>query len=873
MKTNVNQIFKIESFIWCFLFVIPQYAVIAQEAKNEISFQKLLSHIENKYDIRFSFMTKQISKITLSNIDFNASLKQLLEEINKQTLVFVEKIDERYYVIRNKTEEGKITLCGTLVNPFTQKTISDARIFNSSSREQVFSDEAGSFILYLANPSDQISINALGYKIEYYKAHELQDASCPDIPMYEQSNELDEVLISDYLKNDLDKIGNDGNFSLNPNKLGLIAGLTEPDIFETLQILPGVQGVSESASELLIRGGNPDQNLILLDGIRLYNLSHLFGAFSIVNPYITENIELYRGDGVNPKYGGALGGIISIRSISKIPEKTTGSFGTTLVNSDINVSAPIGKNIAIVASARSSINALFENDTFVNYLARATQNIQFESQALNIVNNTEVISNSFNFYDFSLKVISKPSQKNKINLTSFYNSNSITTRYTDSEFPNFMLDWEGTKTSIGIGTSWEHKLSDKLTTSIAGSFSGFDENINTSRTNEEDNGDIVTNASDIATYNIEDFSAEGSLIWKPDQKYTINAGYQFSDISMSSENQERNSDYFGKRVNQTHTLYSNLQFQFKSFVATDLGIRTSRFSILQNNKIYVEPRLSLRLKFNDHFKIRMSYAVNTQAIHQLSYLTSISFPIESNPWVLLQPTIYNDPLQNQQWSLGFLFSKKTWDINLDFYAKKTTNINTGIRGFQQINAPRLGSSSTKGADLLIKKKIRNYRSIITYSFMDQDFKFEGLNQNRSFSGNFDTTHSFTWSHMIKYKWLSFALRWNYRTGTPFSSIIGDEDHVDIDSNLIINTEDLLNTERLKAYHRLDFSSTFEFTLSKKRKLYGKLILSALNLYDRKNELGIYYDHNTQGTDSPEDKQIFTTKSLGLTTNLALRIMF
>ena len=853
------------------LILLIAQLTTAQSVKKTMNLQELCTYIENTYDVRFSYKTDLITKSTIQNIDPNASLETLLNEIKKQTSLFADKIDDRYYIILNKKESGKITLCGTLVNPFLDIPIENATITNLETQLSTTSDINGYFELYLSNNQDRISISALGYNIKYVSTSEISGKPCPLVSLEQLSSQLDEVLISDYLKNDLDKVGKDGNFSLNPNKVGLIAGLAEPDIFETLQILPGVHSVSDSASELLIRGGNPDQNLILLDGIRLYNLSHLSGAFSIVNPYITENVKLYRGDGVNPKYGGALGGIIDISSISKIPKRITGSLGSTLVSSDLNISVPLGKKFAVIASARTSLSTFFENDTSTNYLDRATQNIQLEAlnPIFDIVSTASPVNNSFDFHDFTLKIIAKLNQKNDLSLTNFYNSNRSNTNIEQYEGSEGTRDWDNSKTSLGIGGTWKHRFSDKLYSSLSGSFSGFNETI--IKTDQF----ILENPAtkfDIAKYEIEDISSDAYIVWQPDQYLKVNAGYQFSDISIFTENENLSSDFLGQRSNQTHVLYSNIQFKLKSILSSDLGFRASRYSILLNSKYYMEPRMSFRIKIFDNFKTRLSYAVNTQTIHQLSYLIDGSYPIETNPWVMLQPLTYKDPLRNQQGSLSFIFFTNNWNINLDLYTKETTNINTGIRAFQQISTPDLGTSSTSGLDVLIKKRIDNYQSIMTYSFMEQLFNFEGLNQNEPFAGNFDATHIFSWSHLLQIKKLSLSLRWNYRTGTPYTTFVKDGSHIDQNLNVILEDDDAVNNTRFKPYHRLDASSTYEFHISKKRNLKGKLVLSLYNLYNRINEIGVYYDNNTRRPDGV-DQQIFTRKSLGITSNLAFRIMF
>ena len=867
------------------LLLIPQF-ISAQSIKERMNLQNLFAYIESTYDIRFSYKTSLMTEEAVQNLKPNASLPTLFKEIRKQTSVFVQKIDERYYLILNKKEPGKFTLCGTLLNEFTGDIISDATIINLNSRQESTSDTKGYFELYLANKEDKISIRGLGFNNKTIPALELTGKTCPIIYLAEQSNQLDEILISDYLKDDLDTLGKDGDLSIDPNNVGTLPGLVEPDIFETLQILPGVQSTSESATDLLIRGGNPDQNLILLDGIKVYNNSHLFGAISIINPYTTENTELYRGDGVNPKYGGALGGIISITSKSNIPEKIEGSIGTTLVASDANIIAPIGKKVALITSARTSFNTFIENETFDNYTSRVTQNTLITETAGNEGQNFRTdITNKPEFIDGSLKVNFKPSPLHYLSLTSFYNKNTLKTLFQfmrdddDTEYPirPFQID----KEAYAIGFLSSNKLSEKLTLKINGYLSHYFEDF-TQRLSTNPNNEGV----DVAPfYNLKDQQVSTSALWKPSKSFNFQFGYDFSYLKIKNQFPDDVEDIrvtygangrgFSNTLNRTHALYTNGNFEISERLSIDIGTRASIFSILDNKNVYFEPRGTLRLKINKYLKARFSYSKNNQIIHQLSFLTTSSFSQEVNPWVLIDPEFYDSPLQNEQYSASLLFNYKKLNINVDIYTKETNLINSGIRGFQLITDIFTGNDTTYGLDLLIKKRIGNYRTFFTYSYMNQYFNFQGLNRNTLFPGNFDSTHNINWSHTLKINNLEFALGWNYKTGIPFTEL-GDKTLSTY--NFIVFTEDdLINTKRLKPYHRLNLSTSYHFKFSEESQFKGKLTVSLLNLYDRQNEISIHAANTpnpNRETDEPFNiPKLFTVKSIGFTPNVSLRLKF
>ena len=789
----------------------------SQSEIKTIPLNEVITHLESLHNIRFSYKTSRINNETLEVLNLDNSLDTILNQITNKTSMFVEKISDRYYLILDKNEPGKLTLCGYLKNEFSNTPIPGATLFNIDSNHKAKTDTKGYFELYLSNPTDRININALGFKRKQLSAKTLNQRSCPEINLIEEKYQLEEVIISDYLKNDLDKLWKSDNISLNPNKIGTIAGLAEPDIFETLQILPGVQAASESASELLIRGGNPDQNLILLDGIKIYNNSHLFGAFSIINPFTTENIELYRGDGVNPKYGGALGGVIDITSVSYVPNKIKGSFGSTLIAGDVNLSAPLGNKIGIITSLRSSINTLFKNDTFDSYVSRATQNlILTEAREREGQEFDRETSSTPKFIDLSAKIIFTPHDNDNMSVTSFYNKNKLNSTYNQRSF-DMVFDSKTTFTfkrnAVGLGYQWNHRYSNSLSHHLNTYISNYFEDLSDIRVLLDDNDSMFSESS---FYHLRDASTAFSINWDASDSIRVHSGYDFSYLYFKNKFplgglDERFTYGVGDRYNRTHSLFTNITSNFNKRLSIDMGVRANMYSVLNNN-IYIEPRAIVRFKINKHLKSRLSYSKSNQIIHQLSFLSTRLFTLETNPWVLIEPEYYNEPMQNEQYSAGLFLDYKSWNINLDIYSKTTRNINTGIRGFQQFTTFFLGIDETQGMDILIKKRFGAYRSIFTFSYMNQYYKFKDLNRDNSFPGNFDTTFSVNWSHSLLYKNFEFALNWHYRSGIPYS--IGDEGSY-IDNEFFYSSIDLLNTERLSPYHRLNASSSYVFKFSKK----------------------------------------------------------
>ena len=215
----------------------------------------------------------------------------------------------------------------------------------------------------------------------------------------------------------------------------------------------------------------------------------------------------------------------------------------------------------------------------------------------------------------------------------------------------------------------------------------------------------------------------------------------------------------------------------------------------------------------------------------------------------------------------FIYKKDNWTLDLDIYQKKITGLTSLSKGFQTVNNDYSeGETQAKGVDFLLQKNWANYSSWVSYSFSDAKFTFANINRGNSFPGNAEIRHNFLWSHNLKIGSYNFSLGWNFRTGIPYTNALG------IDGNNQIIYQEELNKSRLPSYHKLDFSSTYSFNFSADKKWKGKVGLSFINIYNKKNILqrnfSVIQDVNNNSVISKTD-----TFSLGFTPNLVFRVLF
>ncbi|TVZ55992.1 outer membrane receptor protein involved in Fe transport [Lutibacter sp. Hel_I_33_5] len=683
---------------------------------------------------------------------------------------------------------------------------------------------------------------------------------------------LDEIVVKEYLTSGIHK-KNDGSIVFSPSKLGILPGLTEPDVLQSLQLLPGIQSPTETASGLYVRGGTPDQNLILWDGIKMYHSGHFFGMISAFNPYITKDVKLYVNE-TKAKYGGRISSVIDITSSDKIPDTIEGGVGFNLTHADAYLKIPVTKKVALIASARRSFNDVFESVTFTNISKKVFQNTKISDEQ-KILEGEDITQNSelFKFSDITLKAIFKPSEKDKITVSNLFAKNVLDFGFTIDEFNETIRDQLNIK-NHGSSILWNHDSSTKLSYSLQAYISNLDLDYNGLSTFE------TTSISEIIRQNnVEDFGVLANADWILNKANSVAFGYQLSQqkirYQLNFKNKEENlpeevNNYEDIQKNKVHSLFGEYQYKKEDDFILNGGLRVNYISTLE--KLFVEPRIRAQVRLSSELKYKISVEQLYQSVSQIVEFQDEGLGLENQTWILADGEEI-PVLKSNQVSTGFAFNKNGTKIDIDGYYKKIDGLTSLTKGFDNPTDVSFfkGKSTVFGIDVLIKKKIDNYRSWISYSFINNQFKFEDVNNGEFFPGNFDVKHHLTWAHSYAYNNFNFSLGFNMRTGTPYTNALG--------ISLIDDTPEInynkTNGARLPNYSRLDFSATYKFNLSTTKKWVGKIGFSVLNIANRKNILGRSYKISSNFDSAIENflLQEINRYSLGFTPNLVFRVAF
>ncbi len=852
-----------KQFLILFMCLFVVFSTISQEKEFvNAPIKKVFLSLENKHQVKFSFSDNLVDKVFISINLKGKSLDIALQEIQSKTQLFFQKVLQRYIIVSDKNKDEKSLMCGVVYDAETQKPIEGVSIIYTSKPIGTVSDKEGYFQLASLTKNDTLKISFLGYKNILIPTKNLLIKPCKKLYLREQKSLLDEIFITNYLTQGIDKT-KDGFIQISTKKLALLPGLTEPDVLQSIQLLPGIYSPNETAAGLHIRGGTPDQNLILFDGIKMYNSAHFFGMISAFNPYITDRIKVFKS-GAGAKYGNHISGVIDIQTEDEISNKTVGGFGFNLTQTDAFLKLKLSKKIGFSFSVRRSITDLFNTSTFKKLSKKVFQNTAIANNTAfadsNLLSNT-----NFYFYDFNSKITYKPSEKDKIVMNQLFVKNNLQHNFgvTDNTYK--------TKDKLainnqGFSSKWIRNWTEKLIQETSFYYSNYDLNYNFTEEALEENQDQKRTKFNT----INDLNFETKLQIKSNFKEVYNVGYQYNKSNVSyklesTDESEPNLDYFLNETNQnnTHAVFAEYKYKNNEKFTLQLGLRSNYFSL--TNTFFLAPRIFTQVLINSNFWLKSSVEFKQQNISQLLEFSTADFGLENQLWALSN-NIDIPILKSRQLTLGFLHKKNNWFLDVDFYYKNITGLTSLSKGFLTTSENySKGKNTVFGIDFLLQKKWKNYSSWFSYSFGDVNFIFDSINNGNSFSGNTDIRHNFLWSHNLKIRHYNFSLGWNVRTGVPYTNHKG----LDENNQIIYET---INNNRLSVYHKLDFSGTYSFNFNEAKNWRGKIGLSLLNVYNNKNILqrkfSVQQDENNNFSILKED-----TFSLGFTPNFVFRVFF
>jgi len=847
-------------FLFTFTAYPQQEKLTSVNFKNK-AFTEVLAYLEKAFNVHFSFQSNDVAnrKINLSVKD--KPLSFFLNSLQTETSLFFEVLSDKFIAIRQINDNDVITICGILKSD-TNQILSGASILYLNTG--LVTDENGAFKIQSVKANTLISFQFLGYISKYVEAKQLFNNNCDTLILKEERIQIETIIIKNYLTNGIDKTKM-GSFVIVPKKLGILAGLTEPDLFQSIQLLPGVNSPNETATGLHVRGGTPDQNVILWDGIKIYHSGHLFGAISPFNPYITEQIN-FINKGTDAKFGDGVSSVLNIKTNDSIQSKLSGGFGMNLISADAYIKIPIIKDkFSLLASGRRSFTDIYQSKAY-----HETSEIIFKNTQPNSILSTD---NNFFFVDYNVKGILKLKNDHYISFSNLLIENKLDfglKELDDNGAPETdenSLDFKDLleTDNRGYAINWDKKWSPNFKHQINAYYSDYYMLYNKFKT--EHDVKVLTFAK---KNTVKDFGFELNTSIQVNKYSSLQSGYQFSNKNVTYFFLSTDSDqtkFEGSNISNlnSHALYTTFQSNKNRNYNLNAGLR---FSYYQNlSKVYLEPRFNIGKYLNKNLRLNFTGEFKTQTLSQIDQTIESGLSLENKLWSVANNSTF-PIIRATQYTLGFSYVKQHLQIDIDTYYKHIKGLITLNTGFSDVfdNDIHHGASHIKGIDFYIKHDFKNYATWLSYTFDDTQNKFLDLNENHAFPGNSNIKHNLYWSHTYNWKKFDMALGWRWHTGKPYSKatdIITNEHGT---KSLVTNG---INNFKLPDYNRLDFSASYHFDLSKIKPVKAKIGISYLNIFKKENVLSRdYYINQTSNLINSADKA-----SLERIANLVFRIDF
>tara|TARA_Y100001970_G_scaffold25078_1_gene29944 strand:+ start:5186 stop:7810 length:2625 start_codon:yes stop_codon:yes gene_type:complete len=804
---------------------------------NDKSLKNVLDSLVSIYDLNIVYRDQLVNDIIISADCKNCSNDEAINSVLKNTSLDWEKNKSQYIIINNR---NKKTISGYVVDGNTGEFIPHANIYIKDKYLGVMSDEYGFFNLSgEINITDTLIISYIGYhplKIHNYN-YIIYYELMPKIIGTESINIYGEQI--EFLQ----RSKNFTDLAFSPRHIKNLPNIGESDIFRSLQLLPGIQMGNTGFAGLYIRGGTPDQNHIILDGMTIYQLDHFFGFFSSINSSIVKDVQIYRS-GFPAKYGGAISSIIDITGKSGSTKKKKLDLFTNMLSAGFAYQQPLSKRGSLVFAARRSFTDQYKtklHDNICDFLTSGTGlNIGTEIPSDTVSYNSEYLPN-FYFYDINGKFTYLPTKKDIISI-SFYEGKDYLGEEKIFDFP---LDSIGVnKVQInektrwgnnGISGRWLHRWSDKVNTQLFFSSTKYHSNhLLNSYWNLDNTTTPVYLSQD--ENQITDKTYRLNSIYNINQNHTIELGISKTTYKTDYSVQLGDSVIFiDESINgNLFESYFQDKWNISSNIEILLGIRSEKFSKSDEN--YFDPRLIATYRLSSDLSIKVSGS----RTHQ--YLNRFSNDLITNgsKFVWLIPNNYMKPMNSLQKTFGIEYNSLNVFMSIDMYNKILNNISD----FSQIVFPVdtyneitnnlifQGDGEANGLEVFIRKKNGFLTGWASYSYGVIECKFPELNGGNIFLADHDRTHELK-STLIgslgKWTLSVTGLISSGRVYTPNDNLMIRENE---NANYTLQAEPATrNSKRLPAIQRIDLSLNRSMKFIEKKLDVG---ISIFNVFDRRN---------------------------------------
>ncbi|MFZ4725404.1 MAG: TonB-dependent receptor [Paludibacter sp.] len=798
--------------------------------------------------------------------------------MNKLKLLFL-----FYIFTANINYAQNYTVSGYITMKESGETIINSTIFEKKTGGGTVSNSYGFYSLTLPMGKVNLRYSYVGFVTQTCDFNLVKDTVI-NIKLSE-STELDEVTI----------LGNRKGMDVKSSQMSLInipitqiknvpSLLGETDVIKVLQLLPGVNAGTEGSAGMYVRGGGPDENLLILDGVPVYNVNHLFGFFSVFNADAIKDVTLYKGS-FPARFGGRLSSVVDIKMNDGNDKEIHGNVSIGLISSKINIEGPIIK----------------EKTTF-NISARRTYADLFATPFIPLIDNADKNGGvgttrfGYYFYDLNGKISHKFSDKDRLYLSAYIGEDVIYGDMQQYKIDNGIVggietgrlklgwNWGNMITAL----RWNHIINNKLFMNTTTSYTRY-------RFKMSEGTEVLTviqtpptttmQQTDIGYKSgIDDYAAKVDFDWSPSPNHNVKFGANYIYHTFrpgvnvlkltstdSTNTQLMDTTYGDQNVTASEiSAYFEDNISLSQAIELNLGLNYSAF--LVQNRYYnslPQPRIGLRVLLNNHLSIKAGFASMSQYIHLLSN-SNISLPTDL--WVPVTKRI--SPMQSIQYSAGVFYNfKNIVDFSVEAYYKSMNNLIEYKDGASFLGSStgwedkvNMGRGWAYGIEFMAQKTVGKTTGWIGYTWSKTERLFDRPNQEinygTTFPAKYDRPHSFSLVVMHKFSnRFDIAGTWVISSGNCGTLALQNYDGTQLPqtnlNNFVGETNTLpyisnRNNYRYETYHRLDLGINFH-----KQKKHG-LRTWNISVYNAYNQLNPFLVSVTKETVIDTSKGVSST---------------
>lgn len=739
------------------------------------------------------------------------------------------------------------TLSGKVVDIFSGEPLPFALLKIKGTTNGATANADGLFsLLNVPNDTITIEVSYMSYKTrDIYMNPDISKDNII-IELVPDQNTIDEVVITAN-REDMMSISGD-NISMvrmSPKKLAELPNIGEKDVMRAYQLMPGVSAANESSSGLYVRGGTPDQNLIVYDGFTIYHVDHLYGFYSAFNANALKDVQLYKG-GFGAKYGGRLSSVMEITG--KEGNKKQFNFGgdVSLLSGNLFTEIPLTEKISILAAWRRSWKGPIYNLIFDSFNGDEEEQQPVTRGPGGMGSNNTKTTNYFS--DLNTKVTYALSDKDNISFSYFYSIDKLDNSFSieapgfggNNNFNNSTTDL--TKYgNIGMSLRWSRKWTNKLFGNTVLSYSNYysDRDRSNERTVKDSTGEESTVKNGIFEDNsLKDLSVKSDYEWSMFKNNKLNFGVFATSYDIKYSYSQDDTSTILDKANEGVLAGGYIEDKYtflKQRADITLGLRMSNYSV--TNKLYYEPRIAAGYKFNDKISLKGAYGQYYQFANRITREDILSGSREF--WLLSDDE--NIPVSSAtHYIAGINYDTKSFLFSVEGYYKKLYNISEYslrfMSSFRTISYEEnfySGSGYARGLEFLIQKKTGKFTGWVSYT-LGEAMNYFSVYSDSYYPANQNVTHEFKAVGVYKYRRWDFSATWIYASGKPYTAPGGSYQVELLDGT----TQDYFtvtskNSLRLPDYHRLDLSVNYHIYNGIGKDI-GYLGLSVFNLYNRTN---------------------------------------